>query len=240
MKSTIHIFADESRHVNDRFMVLGGISCNLMTISLITKKVQDLRDKYNFFSEFKWTNISDKYLNLYKELLLIFFNDSNVIFKALIIDRQKLNHKQFNQNNKEVGFYKFYYQLILNMFVKDNLESNTKYIIHLDKRKTSYKLEDLKFYLNMGFSSKFKTNIIEYPFRSVEVLDSKKSEILQINDLLIGAIGYYKNEYHLKKSYKISKYSLIKFIQNEKDIVNLGNNTKWNVRDFHIWNITLQ
>ena len=80
-----------------------------------------------------------------------------IIFKALIIDRQKLNHKQFNQNNKEVGFYKFYYQLILNMFAKDNLESNTKYIIHLDKRKTSYKLEDLKFYLNMGFSSKFKT-----------------------------------------------------------------------------------
>ena len=71
MKNTIHIFADESRHVNDRFMVLGGISCNLITISLITNKVQNLRNKYNFFSEFKWTNISDKYLNLYKELLLL-------------------------------------------------------------------------------------------------------------------------------------------------------------------------
>lgn len=240
MKNTIHIFADESRHVHDRFMVLGGISYNLMTISLITKKVQDLRNKYNFFSEFKWTNVSDKYLNLYEELLFIFLNDKNGIFKALIIDRQKLNHKQFNQNNKEIGFYKFYYQLILNMFAKDNLESNTKYVIHLDKRKTSYKLEELRFYLNIGFSSKFKTNIIEYPFRSVEVLDSKKSDILQINDLLIGAIGYYKNEYHLKKNCKTSKYSLIKFIQETKNIADLGNNTKWNEKDFHIWNIILQ
>ena len=75
---TIRIYSDESRHKNERFLLLGGLWVEEENIPMIEKGVTALRNRHgyknssgkhiDFLGEFKWTKVSEKYLAVYKEL----------------------------------------------------------------------------------------------------------------------------------------------------------------------------
>jgi hypothetical protein len=59
----------------------------------------------------------------------------------LIVDNHQINHQKFNQGDKEIGFYKFYYQLLFHCFGRRYyLKDDDRFILHLDSRSTNYKL----------------------------------------------------------------------------------------------------
>lgn len=238
-----YIFCDESRQTQDRFMVLGGLIVNSKSIQVINDTIDKYRNEEKMFAELKWSKISDQKLNEYKRFIEYFFalnNSDRMYFRCLIVDNHNVNHKKFNQGNKEVGFYKFYYQLLLHCFGKKNCSNKKKerLIVILDQRDSKYKLDDMKYMLNNGINKKYGINYS--PFVSIEPRDSKKSNILQINDIILGAIGFQKNGYHLLANSKQSKVKLAEYIAEQAGLKSLLNDTTLANKRFTIWNFKLQ
>lgn len=200
------------------------------------------RDEINMVAELKWAKISDQKINEYKRFIEYFFalnNTDYIHFHCIVLDTHQFNHKKFSAGNKEIGFYKFYYQLLLNCFARNYLRENEddRFIIYLDQRGTNYSLTDLKDILNNGIRKKF--GITEKRVVSIQPVDSKKCESMQINDIIIGAIGYEKNGYHLLAGSKKSKIEMCNYITKLGGLKNLQEDTGWGQVRFKIWNFKL-
>jgi hypothetical protein len=85
-----------------------------------------------------------------------------------------------------------------------------------------------------------KIGIVTEPFRSIEPKNSKDSELMQINDIVLGAIGFQKNCYELKPDTRQSKKELAAFIAGKAGIANLKDSTDWRSKRFTIWNFALR
>lgn len=237
------IFADESRQSKDRFMVLGGLIVEQSALPEIEATIKKFRTETGMFAELKWTKVTNQKVAEYKRLVEYLFallNTDILHFHCITIDNHQVDHRKFNKGNKELGFYKFYYQLLLHCFGKRycDPERNDRFITHLDHRNTSYKIGTLKNVLNNGMSSKFA--IATRPFVSIEPKNSKDSELIQINDIILGAIGFQKNSYDLLPHSRKAKKDLVALIAKEAGLRNLKEDTAWANRRFTIWNFKLQ
>lgn len=188
----IELYCDESRQdlfynnkiisETNKYIFIGGIMINRSDRCEIKTKINELKNKYNLNikAELKWNRVTKKYLNLYKEMIDIYVN-SNINFRTICIDSSKLNLK-YHHDNAELGFYKFYYQLLNNWISKEQ-----KYTIYTDIK--TYKdpnvLKDLKRCLN----NKNHPNSIE----KIYAIESHESVFLQLEDILMGATAYKMN-----------------------------------------------
>jgi hypothetical protein len=237
-----HIYCDESRQTKDRYMVLGGLILDAENVAEFHATMAKFRRECRMFAELKWGKVSSMKLEEYRRFIDYFFalNDTeHVHFHSLIIDTSQLDHHAYNQGDKELGFYKFYYQLLLHSFGRKYCRKgeNNRFIVHLDYRNTHYKLGTLKTVLNNGM--KKKLGIDTAPFRAVEPRDSKESELMQIADILLGAVGYQKNGYNLLAGVKAAKIELADYIAKKAGLPNLMDTSPWGMSRFTIWNFRL-
>lgn len=238
-----HVYCDESRQSKDRYMIIGGIIIPSSKVENFNATMKQYRLEQKMFAELKWSKVSNQKLLEYKRFIDYFFalnNTDNLHFHCIIIDNHQVNHRKFNRGDKELGFYKFYYQLLLHSFGKRYCRAGAddRFVVHLDYRTTSYSLNKLKLILNRGMVKKYSINAA--PFVSIEPRDSHKSELLQINDIILGAIGFQKNGYDLLADAKKAKKELANYIAEQAGLSDLKKNSAW-VRDrFTLWNFKLQ
>lgn len=185
----LHIYCDESRQTADRYMVIGGIITTRQNEQPFSEAMSLYRQSNNMYSELKWTKVSDQKQKEYFALIDLFFSLNRAFhFKAIVIDTQELDHKRYNKSDSELGFYKLMYQFLLHSF-GSYLQPDDKCIIFLDQRTTShYKLSTLCAILNNGLRKKY--GFPNPPISNIQAQDSKKSDLVQIADILMGAIGY--------------------------------------------------
>lgn len=237
-----HIYCDESRQCQHRYMVIGGIILEESHVKAFENTMTKYRQETNVTQELKWSKISASYLNKYKRFVDYFFaliNNDKIHFKCIIVDTHQIQHKKYSGGDKELSFYKMYYQLLLHKFLVKYYrdEDKSKFIICMDNRTSSYSLTEFRDILNRGFVK--KTDIQYHPVANVEARDSKKSEVIQINDLILGAIGFQKNGIHLVDGSSAPKKELAKYISNGAGMADLTKNTSWGQHRFEIWNIDL-
>jgi hypothetical protein len=242
MGRIIHSYCDESRQVRERFMVLGGIAISGEMMESFNASIAKCRQENRMTAEFKWTKVSRGKLDEYKKFIDCFFalnNTGHAHFHSLIIDTNQIDHSKYGCD-KEVGFYKFYYQLLLHRFGKFYCveKPDTRILVYLDYRNSSYALTDLKTILNSGISKKFDNSTS--PFRSIEPRDSKKCEPIQIVDVLIGAIGFKKNGFDLIAGANPAKKELALYIQEKSGRGDFTQCTPRGIQRFTIWNFRLQ
>lgn len=187
--------------------------------------------------------MSTAWLPKYKQFMDYFFrlnNTDRLHFHALVIDTHLVNHRKFSKGDKELGFYKFYYQLLLNCFGRHYCPTVEEdlFRVYLDYRKTHYPLKEFKDILNNGMAKEFQNH--GRPFRKVEPLNSKAHDFMQINDILIGAIGYQKNGCDKVAGCSPAKVELAAHIRALADIRDLGRNTRFGVQRFKVWNFRLR
>ncbi|MDO4536270.1 MAG: DUF3800 domain-containing protein [Clostridium perfringens] len=183
----INIYCDESCHLesdSSDIMVLGGISCNAEEKKQIFEDIRAIKIKHDLSSwfEIKWTKISYKKLEFYKELVDYFFSN-NLRFRGIIAtNKKKLNHKKYNNGDYNEWYYKMYYLLLDYMISPSN-----EYRIFIDIKDTKGgpKIKKLHEVLcNNKYD--FKHEVIT----DIKQINSKESEILQITDLFIGALAF--------------------------------------------------
>lgn len=121
-------------------------------------------------------------LDFYKELVDIFVDlEEFHFFKAIVVDTDKINF-EYHQNNSDIGFYKFYYQVLVH---KMNSASNfhNYYVYVDDKTNKVYKpLPLLKEVLNNAI---YNGNV-----KLIEPRDSYENIFIQYADVLIGLVSY--------------------------------------------------
>ncbi|OGF50397.1 MAG: hypothetical protein A2231_02575 [Candidatus Firestonebacteria bacterium RIFOXYA2_FULL_40_8] len=225
-----NIYSDESRHKNERFMLLGGLWVDEVNLKVLEDEVQKLRKKngfvnnnskhVDFVGELKWCKVSQKYLHVYVELVDLAFD---LIFRDIIRINVMLidtgNSAVIEHSNmKKEGFFKLLYQLYYH-----NCKIPGYYKIYPDSI-TNPEQEKVNFvtlagYLNSGLKNKFalQVNPIEVPFggrfvKSITPVNSKLSQAVQIVDVMIGAIGYFQNRLFEVPGARQSKITLMKHI----------------------------
>lgn len=191
------IFCDESNHLqtdNSNLMVLGSIQCPEEEVTQANKTIKYLKHKYNYQKELKWTKVSKNQKDFYDELLDYFFGSVNLRFKGtLVLNKDLLQHDKFNSNHDEF-YYKMYYYTI-----RDYLSVENTYKIYLDYKDClgGKRVKKLQEVLSNEYHGR-----IEPQFT---IIHSHESQLLQMCDLLIGALGY-KNRQDIEHTSEIKTY----------------------------------
>lgn len=177
-----NIYCDESRHTSDpldTYMVIGAISCPREHKREVVHAIHKLKAKYSAQGEFGWKRLSPNRETFYLELLQLFARDEQLQFRALVANRRTLEHES-NNGDKELGFYKHYYQMLVHW-----LKPGSAYHIYLDWQQNSaqYRFSDLRFYLERKLSGRARMECLE-------PITSHNQPLIELTDLLIGAIGY--------------------------------------------------
>lgn len=197
MSNIINIYCDESRHTSnpeDPFMVIGALSCPRDRKAGITQYINLLRKRHNVWREFGWKTLSPSRRDFYWALLDFFRNEPDLAFRCLVVDRNILDHDQFNRGDDELGFYKLYYQMLVHW-----LKPACTYHIYLDwqQNRTQRRFMDLRDILRRRLTGKAKVECLE-------PVSSRQIPMIQVADLLIGSVGYAWNnrqESAIKKAF---------------------------------------
>lgn len=237
-----YIFCDESAQTKHRYMLLGGLIVSDDFIDLLKAEISKVRELHDMYSEYKWVKVSKGKIKAYVSFISSFFklafsehNFYDLNFSSLVIDTSKLDHKRFNRNDPEIGFYKMYYQLLLHKFGDFARDGSSLYVL-LDKRTTKYKLSNLKIILNRGWRK--KTNIDFDPYKYIKPIDSKKSGIMQIVDVLLGTISYEVNSFYEKANKTSAKKKLVDYVKSCLNIRSFKRNISLN--EFSVWHFRLK
>lgn len=179
---TFNLYCDESCHLeNDhkQFMLLGYINVPYNQLQIHKEAIENIKIKHNFYSEIKWSKVSHSKFAFYQELTDYFFS-TDLMFRAIIIDKNKVNNNGFDQDF-DTFYYKMYYQLIYHM-----LDMSSTYNIFLDIKDTlsKWKVKKLREVLQYSYSS----------IRTLQNIRSHESVFMQLADFFTGALNYNLNE----------------------------------------------
>lgn len=117
-----YIFADES-NLNSKYLLIGGIWVDELTYKAVVEECNQFKASINWTldAKFNWKNVSRLTLSHYKNFIDIFFK-YNLKFNAIVINQKEVCLKDNDENDFELGFYKFYYLLLWHNSIKDNKE----------------------------------------------------------------------------------------------------------------------
>ncbi len=190
------IFCDESCHLEHDgadIMVLGALHCTAEKATALTKHIKWLRHQHNYHNELKWTKLIAKQWPFYRSLLDMLFDDCDIWFKATVVQhKQSLDHERYNAGSHNTFYYKMFYYTL-----KDFLGPNNRYRIYLDYMDTlgGSKTKELCDVLQNSTDWSLSVNAF--------IVQSYEAQLIQLCDLLIGAISY-------KNRTDISHKSIIK------------------------------
>lgn len=224
----IFVYSDESRHRTERFLLLGGLWILREDIGSLEKKIADIRREagftkddgtvVSFLGELKWSKANTKkYLDLYKKVVDVFFNsikNSQIRACIMLVDTHNDKIKEYN-NLKEDGFFKLLYQLYLH-----NCRTPGIYRIYPDRitnPRVDVNLAKLKSFLNSSLQKKFKDKVNpenrpEEWVKEIKPIDSKTTDLMQMLDVVMGAIGFYQNRHFEKENVSKPKKELMKYV----------------------------
>jgi len=228
MEKEYFCFLDETGLLNrkeDRFFALGMIKCH--SPHNLYLKIKNLKDKIHFYDEIKWNKVGKKNYPVMKDVLKFFIDSRGFYFDCVILDKKKMDFKTHFQEN----FWNVY-EYFTRLLIKGNTGKDEGICILADY----YPCPD-----ETNFESNIK-NKINKEFNRQAIfgvcrMDSKGSEMLQLTDLVMGAILY---EFKIQEALiiKPSKYKqdLLKYFKKISGVKSFHpefRNNKFNILNFH-------
>lgn len=173
-ESCLEAIFDKAAH---KFAAIGSIWLPADMRDEIKMSIKAIKQKYNVMGELKWNKVTPKYLDMYKEMIDLFFNTYKIRFRAIVIESEVIDNERYNQSNGELGFYKFYYQLLNKWLYPGN-----EYSLFLDYKVNGYRqrLQELHRILN---------NAVMAKVTNVQALPSNESVLIQMADILTGVVS---------------------------------------------------
>ena len=210
MNIEYNVYCDESCHLeNDGInaMTLGAVWVPKDSVAEISKEIREIKQKYskNPKQEAKWTRVSYVERELYIELVNYFFNREDLMFRCVLVPNKfALDHKRFNQTHDE-WYYKMYYATLSYIFDKKNRFNVYIDIKDTNSYKRSQKLLDVCSHALYDSHKEIIKKI--QPIRSDEV------ELMQIVDILAGAVAYDNRKFDEAHSFNKTKKEIIELIK---------------------------
>lgn len=182
-----NVYCDESCHLeNDHIkaMTLGAVWCDKLAVKRISEQIKQLKTAHGLSRQFeiKWTKVSPAKLPFYQALVDLFFDTPELHFRGVVIpDKALLNHVKFGQDHDDF-YYKMFFTLLKVIFVP-----NHQYAIYLDIKDTQSQE------MVNGLHDCLCNSQYDFDRRSIQKIQqirSHEAELLQVADLLIGALSY--------------------------------------------------
>lgn len=166
------------------YMAIGSLWFPSESRARYKQKIHELRDRHKIGPEFKWNKISPSKEAFYMDLIKWFVSEGdNLRFRCVLVDHRQVNLEQFHDGDQELGFYKFYYQ-VLHHWVNECNE----YAVFCDYKSNRRmdRLETLKGCIqNANLFAKVST---------VQAVRSDESVLIQLVDVLSGAVAAKMND----------------------------------------------
>ena len=178
------VYCDESRpdllcstKPPARFMVIGSLWLKTENRGSFKRRIHGLRDVHKVGGEFKWQKASASRIAFYKELVDFFCDMGDELrFRCIAVAHDKVDLFQYHNSDQELGFYRFYYQMLHHWI----MDFNT-YNVFCDFKvnRQSDRLHVLQKCL--GASN------LSAEIATVQAVRSRESVLLQLCDVLTGA-----------------------------------------------------
>ena len=165
-----------SQKARAHYLMIGSLWLPSESRRELKNKIKVIRVRHNAWGEIKWSKISASKLQFYLDLIDLFASyGTDMRFRCIAVEREHVD-LQFHNQDGELGFYKFYYQL-LHHWIQDFNE----YDIYCDvkKNRDPLRLHTLKKYLDA--SNIFST------IKNIQSLPSRQVVLIQFCDFLLGA-----------------------------------------------------
>ncbi len=226
MREIINIYCDESCHLeNDKenVMALGAVYCPASKKKEIFQMLTKKKKKHNLipknkknpndnrtYYELKWNKISLSKINYFKDVIDYFFADDDLNFRVLVVpDKSKLDYEKFNHTH-DTFYYKMYFSMLRVILNPDKAHNIYIDIKDTKSREKVHKLEQVLRSDKYDYSKEI--------IKKVQQVRSHEVELIQLADLLTGAVSYINRGLSDSKAKNIlinhlryhSKYSLTK------------------------------
>lgn len=220
-----NIYCDETNHLKinkGKYMGIGALYVPKTRVKRINRYLRNLKKNYGFNEthELKWNLIKSSSVDLYLDVIKYFFNGENDIkFRAILINKNTIDNKIYNQTDDDF-YHKMYYQMLEYI-----IKAGDVYNIYPDIKDTNsyYRHQQILKYLRIK-----KKDYNNKTIKKVQPIRSSDLALLQLTDILIGALVYYNN-FPVNKN-KNKEQVLNEIIRNTKIAdTTPHSNTKFNI-----------
>lgn len=157
-------------------------------------------------------------------------------FQSMVIDQHQLDVRGYHGGDRDVCFYKCLYNLLVKRIAQYALPDEDVHVV-LDQRTTlRYDLEDLRAVLNNAL----RRDLADRPphVRTVIYRDSRTCRLLQLSDLLTGAVGFHQNRMHLVPTASPHKRAVAEHIARRANLESLQIANSWSPH-MGIWTLRM-
>jgi hypothetical protein len=183
----VHLYCDESRHLprdRESHMLLGLVSCPRERAQEFNHQLTAIIERHALPKHFeiKWTKVSPAGLPLYRDLLDWFLTTTDVEFHALVLSNKQQVFTRVAEAKRDDIYYTLYYELLRGVQASDQ-----RYHAFLDIKDTRgrEKLHQLKGWLALNNPALAAPGKL-----TLQHVHSGEIRLLQLTDLLLGAVGY--------------------------------------------------
>ena len=174
-------YCDETAIDGGGSFYFGALNCTPARAEKLRQKIKKFRQEYGCHREMKWTKVSKKMLPAYVAFTNIFLDDPYARFIVMEVKRDK-NWRVWAPN-EEQRFFKAYY-----VFLRRHISSFARYGAYLDYKEGKwYRWKSLHFAVNKAIMRDHHY-LRSKPVHTLKPLNSKKEDLLQLVDVLLGAI----------------------------------------------------
>lgn len=184
------VYCDESRpdllrsnHPNSQFMVIGSLWLRTQDREEFKSAIHALRDRHRVGGEYKWQKVSPSRIDFYKDLLDWFHEvGERLRFRCIAVDRSQVDLTLYHQDDQELGFYKFYYQLLHHWVLDFN-----EYAVFVDLKRNRRRDRLHALHRCLALSN------LSSKVARIQAVRSEESVLIQLVDVLTGLAAYRLN-----------------------------------------------
>lgn len=234
----LHFYCDETSHRGHRFAGVGGIALRQERVDILNLELKTLKlaARKAPTSELKWSKVNKHDMPLYEATCKYFFSlleARHIHFHVVICDFLEYDHRTLNLGNRSTSVSKTYYQLLLHRCCK---LYGDKAFVHVrpDAGDCTSCLPQFQPGLNSDAAKRF--GLSTNPIRSINLVESSMHAIMQMNDIILGAMLSHRNGRHLEANASPHKTHLSDYVLSLSGLPSYAVNTSYGNNHFTVWN----
>lgn len=186
VRPLLHLYCDESRHLRHDgapFMLLGLVSCPANKVRSYHLELRALCREHGLTDDYemKWTHVRPGKLPFYQAVLAWFLSKEDVNFRALLLPDKAKVFDRLPEDSQDLAYYRLYSQLLRN-----TMNPEGSYRVFLDKKDTrgGEKVRELENLMRRHTDDSDGKTVL-----GLQQMQSHEARLLQLADVLLGAIG---------------------------------------------------